>query len=80
MFQVKKLFVINTDEHGNDDYSIIKAVEKDLIEGFKIKTIDELPLGIRMNIVKRDRIEDANLSADEICTNFLLDEVFNMYM
>lgn len=77
---IRKLSVVNTDEYGNDDYSIIKAVEESLVEEFKVKTITKLPNGIRMNIVKRDKIEDANLSADEICTKFLLDEVFGMYM
>lgn len=77
---IRKLSVVNTDEYGNDDYSIIKAVEESLVEEFKVKTIAKLPNGIRMNIVKRDRIEDANVSADEICTNFLLDEVFSRYM
>ena len=77
---IRKLSVVNTDEYGNDDYSIIKAVEESLVEEFKIKTILRLPNGIRMNIVKRDKIDNANLSADEICTKFLLDEVFGMYM
>ena len=77
---IRKLSVVNTDEYGNDDYSIIKAVEESLVEEFKIKTIAKLSNGIRMNIVKRDVIEDVNLSADEICTKFLLDEVFGMYM
>lgn len=77
---IRKLSVVNTDEYGNDDYSIIKAVEESLVEEFKIKTILRLPNSIRMNIIKRDVIEDINLSADEICTKFLLDEVFSMYM
>ena len=77
---IRKLSVVNTDEYGNDDYSIIKAVEESLVEEFKIKTILRLPNGIHMNIVKRDKIDNANLSADEICTKFLLDEVFGMYM
>lgn len=77
---IKKLSVVNTDEYGNDDYSIIKAVEESLVEEFKVKTIAKLPNGIRMNIVKRDRIDNTNVSADEICTNFLLDEVFSRYM
>jgi len=77
---IRKLSVVNTDEYGNDDYSIIKAVEESLVEEFKVKTIAKLPNGIRMNIVKRDRIENTNVSADEICTKFLLDEIFGMYM
>ena len=77
---IRKLSVVNTDEYGNDDYSIIKAVEESLVEEFQIKTIAKLPNGIRMNIVKRDRIDNANIRADEICTKFLLDEVFSMYM
>ena len=77
---IRKLSVVNTDEYGNDDYSIIKAVEESLVEEFKIKTTAKLPNGIRMNIVKRDVIEDVNQSADDICTKFLLDEVFSMYM
>ena len=77
---IRKLSVVNTDDYGNDDYSIIKAVEESLVEEFKIKTIAKLPNGIRMNIVKRDRIDNVNASADEICTKFLLDEVFDMYM
>ena len=77
---IRKLSVVNTDEYGNDDYSIIKAVEESLVEEFKVKTIAKLPNGIRMNIVKRDKIENANVSADEICTNFLLNEVFSRYM
>ena len=77
---IRKLSVVNTDEYGNDDYSIIKAVEESLVEEFKVKTIAKLPNGIRMNIVKRDRINNTNVSADEICTKFLLDEVFGMYM
>ena len=77
---IRKLSVVNTDEYGNDDYSIIKAVEESIVEEFKIKTIAKLPNDIRMNIVKRDVIEYVNLSADEICTNFLLDEVFSRYM
>ena len=77
---IRKLSVVNTDEYGNDDYSIIKAVEENLVEEFKIKTIAKLPNDIRMNIVKRDRIDNTNVSADEICTNFLLNEVFTMYM
>ena len=77
---IRKLSVVNTDEYGNDDYSIIKAVEENLAKEFQVKTIAKLPNGIRMNIVKRDRIDNANVSADEICTKFLLDEVFGMYM
>ena len=77
---IRKLSVVNTDEYGNDDCSIIKAVEESLVEEFKIKTTAKLPNGIRMNIVKRDVIEDVNQSADDICTKFLLDEVFSMYM
>ena len=77
---IRKLSVVNTDEYGNDDYSIIKAVEESLVEEFKIKTTVRLPKGIRMNIVKRDVIEDVNQSADDICIKFLLDEVFGMYM
>ena len=77
---IRKLSVVNTDEYGNDDYSIIKAVEESLVEEFKVKTTAKLPNGIRMNIVKRDVIEDANQSADDICTKFLLDEIFGMYM
>ena len=77
---IRKLSVVNTDEYGKDDYSIIKAVEESLVEEFKVKTIAKLPNGIRMNIVKRDKIDNPNLSADEICTKFLLDEVFGMYM
>ena len=77
---IRKLSVVNTDEYGKDDYRIIKAVEESLVEEFKIKTAAKLPNGIRMNIVKRDAIEDANQSADDICTKFLLDEVFGMYM
>ena len=77
---IRKLSVVNTDEYGNDDYSIIKAVEESLVEEFKVKSISKLPNGIRMNIVKRDVIEDVNQSADEICTKFLLDEVFGIYM
>ena len=77
---IRKLSVVNTDEYGNDDYRIIKAVEESLVEEFKVKTAAKLPNGIRMNIVKRDNIDNPNLSADEICTKFLLDEVFGMYM
>ena len=77
---IRKLSVVNTDEYGNDDYNIIKAVEESLVEEFQVKTIAKLPNGIRMNIVKRDRIDNTNVSADEICTKFLLDEVFSMYM
>ena len=77
---IRKLSVVNTDEYGNDDYSIIKAVEESLVEEFKVKTTAKLPNGIRMNIVKRNVIEDVNQSADDICTKFLLDEVFGMYM
>ena len=77
---IRKLSVINTDEYGKDDYRIIKAVEESLVEEFKVKTAAKLPNGIRMNIVKRDVIEDVNQSADDICTKFLLDEVFGMYM
>ena len=77
---IRKLSVVNTDEYGNDDYSIIKAVEESLVEEFKVKTAAKLPNGIRMNIVKRDVIENVNQSADDICTKFLLDEVFGMYM
>lgn len=77
---IRKLSVVNTDQYGNDDYRIIKAVEESLVEEFKVKTISKLPNGIRMNIVKRDKIDNPNLSADEICTKFLLDEVFGMYM
>lgn len=76
---IRKLSVVDTDEYGNDDYSIIKAVEESLIEEFKIKTIAKLPNGIRMNIVKRDKV-NPTINADEICTKFLLDEVFGMYM
>lgn len=75
---IKKLSVVNTDEYGNDDYSIIKAVEESIVEEFQVKTIAKLPNGIRMNIVKRDKIDNPNLSADEICTKFLLDEAFDM--
>lgn len=77
---IRKLSVVDTDEYGNDDYSIIKAVEESLVEEFKVKTIAKLPNGIRMNIVKRDKIDNTNRSADDICTEFLLDEVFNKYM
>lgn len=77
---IRKLSVVNTDEYGNDDYNIIKAVEESLVKEFHVKVITQISVGIRMNIVKRDRIENTNLSADEICTNFLLDEVFGMYM
>lgn len=77
---IRKLSIVNTDEYGNDDYSIIKAVEESLVEEFKVKTTAKLPNGIRMNIVKRDVIEDVNQNADDICTKFLLDEVFGMYM
>lgn len=77
---IRKLSVVNTDQYGNDDYRIIKAVEESLVEEFKVKAIAKLPNGIRMNIVKRDKIDNPNLNADEICTKFLLDEVFGMYM
>lgn len=33
-----------------------------------------------MNIVKRDKIDNPKLIADDICTKFLLDEVFSKYM
>ena len=77
---IRKLSVVNTDEYGNDDYSIIKAVEESLVKEFHVKVITQISVGIRMNIVKRDKIDNPNFSADEICTNFLLDEVFGMYM
>lgn len=77
---IKRLFIIDTDEYGSDDYRIIKAVEEKLIEEFKIKPLTKLPTGIRMNIVKRDTIDGPNLSADEICTNFLVDKIFGKYM
>lgn len=38
--QIKKLSVVNTDEYGNDDYSIIKAVEKKvLLKNFELKLL-----------------------------------------
>ena len=77
---IRKLSVVNTNECGNDDYSIIKAVEENLAEEFKIKKSDLFSTGIRMNIVKRDRIENDSINADEICTKFLLDEIFHIYM
>lgn len=77
---IRKLSVVNTDEYGNDDYSIIKATEESIAEEFKIKKSDLFSTGIRMNIVKRDRIENDNINADEICTKFLLDEIFHIYM
>lgn len=77
---IRKLYVVNTDEYGNDDYRIIKAVEESLVEEFKVKSISKLSNDIRMNIVKRYEIDNTNLSADEICNKFLLDEVFGMYM
>lgn len=77
---IRKLSVVNTDEYGNDDYSIIKAVEESLVKEFHVKTVSQISVGIRMNIVKRDKIDNPKLSADEICTKFLLDEVFGMYM
>ena len=77
---IRKLSVVNTDEYGKDDYRIIKAVEESLVKEFKVNTIAKLPNGIRMNIVKRDKIDNPNLSADEICTKFLFDEVFSIYM
>ena len=77
---IRKLSVVNTDEYGNDDYSIIKAVEESLVKEFHVKVITQISVSIRMNIVKRDKIDNPNLSADEICTKFLLDEVFGMYM
>ena len=77
---IRKLSVVNTDEYGNDDYSIIKAVEESLVKEFETDFMAKLSNGIRMNVVKRDKIDNPNLSADEICTKFLLDEVFAMYM
>ena len=77
---IRKLSVVNIDEYGNDDYSIIKAVEKNLAEEFGTNFVAKLSNFIRMNIVKRDKIDNPKLSADEICTKFLLDEVFGIYM
>lgn len=76
---IKKLSVVNTDEYGNDDYSIIKAVEESLVEEFHVKVITQISVGIRMNIVKRDRIEDANRSVNDICTEFLINEAFSQF-
>ena len=76
---IKKLSVVDADAYGNDDYSIIKAVESSLVEEYKVKTANRLPAGIRMNIVKRDKIEDANRSADDICTEFLINETFRQF-
>lgn len=76
---IKKLSVVNTDEFGSDEYRILKAVENRLVEEFAVKSAAKLPAGIRMNIVKRDRIEDANRSADDICTEFLINEAFSQF-
>lgn len=76
---IRKLCVVNTDDYGNDDYSIIKAVEESLVKEFKVKFITQISAGIRMNIVKRDRIENANRSADDICTEFLINEAFAQF-
>ena len=76
---IKKLSVVNTDERGSDEYSILKAVEENLVEEFAVKSAAKLPAGIRMNIVKRDVIEDANRSADDICTKFLINEAFSQF-
>lgn len=75
----RRISVINTDKYGNDDYSIIKAAEEDLIKEFKFRSNAELPTGIQMNIVKRNTIDNAK-SISTICTEFFLDEVFGMYM
>lgn len=76
---IKKLSVVNTDKYGNDDYRILKSVEDNLVEEFAVKSAAELPAGIRMNIVKRDRIENANRSANDICTEFLINEAFAQF-
>lgn len=76
---IKKLSVVNVDERGSDEYSILKAVEEGLVEEFAVKSAAKLPAGIRMNIVKRDIIEDANRSADDICTEFLINEAFSQF-
>lgn len=76
---IKKLSVVNTDEYGNDDYRILKSVEDSLVEEFAVKSAAKLPAGIRMNIVKRDIIENANRSADDICTEFLINETFAQF-
>lgn len=65
--------VINTDKYGNDDYSIIKAVEENLLKEFKFRPNAKLPTGIQMNIVKRDTVDNVK-SVGTICTEFLLDE------
>lgn len=76
---IKKLSVVNTDKYGNDDYRILKSVEDSLVEEFAVKSAAKLPAGIRMNIVKRGKIEDANRSADDICTEFLINEAFAQF-
>ena len=76
---IKKMSVVNTDEHGNDDYRILKAVEESLVNELNVKTANRLPAGIRMNIVKRDVIENANKSADDMCTEFLINEAFGQF-
>lgn len=76
---IKKLSVVNTDEYGNDEYRILKAVEESLVKEFAVKSAAKLPTGIRMNIVKRDAIENANKSADDICTEFLINEAFAQF-
>ena len=76
---IKKLSVVNTDEYGSDDYRVLKAVESSLVEELNVRTANRLPAGIRMNIVKRDKIENANQSADDICTEFLINEAFDRF-
>ena len=60
--------------------SLVKDADSVSVKEFETDFMAKLSNGIRMNIVKRDKIDNPNLSADEICTKFLLDEVFSMYM
>lgn len=77
---IRKLSVVNTDECGNDDYNIIRAVSEEIVTELQLKSIAKWPKGIQMYIVKRDTIENDNLSTDEICTRFIVDEIFSRYM
>lgn len=77
---VKKMYIIELNNYPNDDdYTVLRQFERDLKEECKCKDFKCAGIIVHANIVMRMDV-NPEASADEICTNILLDNFFEKYM
>ena len=77
---VKKMSIIELNNYPNDDdYTVLRQFERNLKEEYKCKDFKRAGIIVHANIVMRMDV-NPEASADEICTDILLDNFFEKYM